>query len=371
MLAAVVSSVSADALFVPGQYATINEAIKNASDGDIIEVEPGVYTENLVVSNKNIAIRGSQILGPTVIDGSSPVNDCGSCILVLGGSLVIDHLVLRNGSGCPVFGITRGGGIYAEFATVEVINSVIEDCVLETEPFGSTTWGGGVCSYFGSLTIEGSTIRNNVVDGEGGGVWCTQSTLLVANSRITDNTAALGGGFLVAGGEASIDISSIHGNTALENGGGVFVGDEADVQIFDTRFDSNVAPNGAGVWTNVVNGSIVDSFFSNNVSGPGGATVRLDDLTLLGGDYLIGGNTFCGSTGSDINGEWVEGDPNVFLETCSPTGDLDGDGIVGGSDLTILLGDWGTDGRSSGADLDFDGLVDGADLTMLLGNWSN
>ena len=169
ILAAVGSSSFADALFVPGQYSTINEAIKNATDGDIIEVESGVYTENLVVQNKNIAIRGSQTLGPTIIDGSEPVNDCGSCILVTGGSLVIDHLVLRNGTGCPVFGITRGGGIYAEFASVEVINSVIEDCMLETEPFGSTTWGGGICSYFGSLTIEGSTIRNNVIDGEGGG----------------------------------------------------------------------------------------------------------------------------------------------------------------------------------------------------------
>ncbi len=48
-------------------------------------------------------------------------------------------------------------------------------------------------------------------------------------------------------------------------------------------------------------------------------------------------------------------------------GDLNGDGIVNGADLAILLGAWG--GRGP-ADLNGDGIVDGADLAILLGNWS-
>ncbi len=48
-------------------------------------------------------------------------------------------------------------------------------------------------------------------------------------------------------------------------------------------------------------------------------------------------------------------------------GDLNGDGIVDGADLTILLGAWGTDDPV--ADLNEDGLVDGADLTLMLGAW--
>ena len=47
--------------------------------------------------------------------------------------------------------------------------------------------------------------------------------------------------------------------------------------------------------------------------------------------------------------------------------DLNGDGIVNGADLTILLGDWG----GSAADLNGDGTVDGADLTVLLGSWGD
>ena len=50
------------------------------------------------------------------------------------------------------------------------------------------------------------------------------------------------------------------------------------------------------------------------------------------------------------------------------TPDLNGDGVVNGSDLTILLAAWGS--VSSPADLDGDGIVGGADLTILLAAWS-
>lgn len=45
--------------------------------------------------------------------------------------------------------------------------------------------------------------------------------------------------------------------------------------------------------------------------------------------------------------------------------DLDGDGSVAGSDLGVLLGDWG----GSTADIDGDGTVAGSDLGIMLGAW--
>lgn len=47
-------------------------------------------------------------------------------------------------------------------------------------------------------------------------------------------------------------------------------------------------------------------------------------------------------------------------------GDLDGDGVVGPVDLSILLGAWGSSGPG---DLSGDGIVGAADLTLLLGAW--
>ncbi len=46
--------------------------------------------------------------------------------------------------------------------------------------------------------------------------------------------------------------------------------------------------------------------------------------------------------------------------------DLNGDGVVGGEDLSIVLSQWGGDGT---ADFDDDGVVGGADLAYLLSNW--
>ena len=48
-------------------------------------------------------------------------------------------------------------------------------------------------------------------------------------------------------------------------------------------------------------------------------------------------------------------------------GDYDGDGTVGGADLSQLLGAW----NSANAELDLsgDGFIDGADLTIILASW--
>ena len=50
-----------------------------------------------------------------------------------------------------------------------------------------------------------------------------------------------------------------------------------------------------------------------------------------------------------------------------PPGDLDGDGVVGGADLGLLLAAWGS--ADPEADLDGSGTVDGSDLGLMLASW--
>jgi hypothetical protein len=52
----------------------------------------------------------------------------------------------------------------------------------------------------------------------------------------------------------------------------------------------------------------------------------------------------------------------------SCSSDLNGDGVVDGGDLAVILGGWGIVGPSS-ADLNGDLLVDGNDLALMLGSW--
>jgi len=56
----------------------IQEAIDEANSGDIIEVSPGIYYENLLFANKNITIRSTDpsdndIVTATIIDGDNEV----------------------------------------------------------------------------------------------------------------------------------------------------------------------------------------------------------------------------------------------------------------------------------------------------------
>jgi hypothetical protein len=55
--------------------------------------------------------------------------------------------------------------------------------------------------------------------------------------------------------------------------------------------------------------------------------------------------------------------------SCGLFGDLNGDGVVNGADLGLLLGQFGAQQPSTG-DLNFDGQVTGADLGLLLGAWT-
>ena len=55
--------------------------------------------------------------------------------------------------------------------------------------------------------------------------------------------------------------------------------------------------------------------------------------------------------------------------TVAMAADLNGDGVVDGVDLALLLGAWGTDEPE--LDLVIDGVIDGADLAVLLGAWTS
>ena len=51
-------------------------------------------------------------------------------------------------------------------------------------------------------------------------------------------------------------------------------------------------------------------------------------------------------------------------------GDVNGDGLVGGQDLSTVLSNWGKSGMASNqGDLSGDGLVSGVDYAEILANW--
>jgi hypothetical protein len=102
---------------------------------------------------------------------------------------------------------------------------------------------------------------------------------------------------------------------------------------------------------------------------------RIVDHPEIGDTTFLHIATGINSAGQIVGtfGGFASGEPlspgRVFVLTPVPAAnpaDLNGDGVVDGADLGLLLGAWGT----AEADLNGDGATDGADLGILLAAWS-
>lgn len=108
------------------------------------------------------------------------------------------------------------------------------------------------------------------------------------------------------------------------------------------------------------------------------ATVAPESVALEPGATLDVAAAFDGQGLPPKSSEWLliarrdDGAAAWATATIVPIGgespDLDGDGIVNGADLAVLLSAYGSPGPG---DLDGNGTVDGADLSVLLAAWSN
>ncbi|MBL9150013.1 MAG: hypothetical protein JNM94_15100 [Phycisphaerae bacterium] len=72
--------------------------------------------------------------------------------------------------------------------------------------------------------------------------------------------------------------------------------------------------------------------------------------------------------GASGGGASTAGQPGTIGFFSDRFGDANGDCMVDGADLAILLGSWGSC-EGCPVDLNDDGVVDGADLAILLGAW--
>jgi hypothetical protein len=109
-----------------------------------------------------------------------------------------------------------------------------------------------------------------------------------------------------------------------------------------------------------------------------GAGLLLDtfaDVLRLYSPGSVGPGTIVGTNASSSGGSAEQARliaiGGTINGTLPVTGDLDGDGHVGASDLAILLGAWGAcvDCMNCPADLDGDCTVSAPDLSIMLGRW--
>lgn len=160
---------------------------------------------------------------------------------------------------------------------------------------------------------------------------------------------------------------TVVGESAAPDSGVVFI----DVPIHNAGWDVNQSALDLDSVSGLANGFFVWDGLGSQVEG-GVGLLRFGFQTDGTEDGVYAVDLVVRTTDEDVPGESTH-EVTLRLEVTigdtGPLGDLNGDGIVNGADLGLLLGSWGVCGGCP-ADLNGDGIVNGADLGLMLGAWT-
>jgi len=219
---------SAETRLVPSNYVTIQYAINQSDNGDVIIVDPGVYLENVNFLGKNITVTSTDpdnpdIVATTIIDGYR----AGSVITFNSGEgpeAVLTGFTITGGFGTKnnlISGeeyIYWGAGIYCAYASPTITKNVISgNTGLQiTEGQNPETWrlgyGGGISCFESDAIIHCNTIKNNIAFA-GAGIMTYLGDPTISNNLIYNNSGYVGGG-LVLLASGNVINNTIVGNDA-------------------------------------------------------------------------------------------------------------------------------------------------------------
>lgn len=340
-------------LQVPSEYSSIQAAIDSATDGDVVLVSPGVYTENIHFTGLGITV--ASVAGPdeTVIEAA-----VADSVVVFDQwetrATVLDGFTVRGGTGrCLNTGNENGiigGGVLIWQSSPTIMNCVITGNITEAE--GCLTWGFGagvaVVGYQVAPLIEGNTIEFNVVSGDvahgggvyvgrdtqpeirgnligrnatdlasnepfGGGIYCfSDSEATISNNVIERNVAARGGGVSAFNCRGLIANNQLRSNQASVVGGGIRLSSTKFLEVRYNEITDNVAGRGGGFFADARSGTptvIRDNIVTDNAASMSGGGVSLTGSmyahrnTILRNDAPLGGGLEADPVGRDLQVE--------------------------------------------------------------------
>lgn len=268
-------------------FITITAAIAGSASGDEIVIQPGLYPENLLISNKDLTLRSAGGGGVTVFG-----QGLDKCLRTSGASTDVDvfGITFTNGSS-P----SSGGGVSIEGGS----RANLTDCIIEN----STGPVGGGLYMSGGGTITNTIIRNNTATGNGGGVYLNSTShKSFVGCTFEGNTGVEGGGLAYAtiGDIADFTDCSFVSNTATNRGGAIAVLGGASfglVDVADCVFTMNHADNAGGaVWVSDADVfRALNSVFDHNTAMNIGGVMRNEQFfeaincTFVGNDVIAAG----------------------------------------------------------------------------------
>ena len=316
----------AETRLVPSHYATIQQAIHDSGDGDMVVVEPGTYVETINFTGKNIVVTSAdpdnpEIVAATIVDGDGR----GSVVTFENGETheaVLTGFTVTGGYGTvnPLFGERRvwvwGAGIYCDSASPTIKGNVI-------------------ANNNGPVSIEGNQV---IAGGYGGAIGCIESDAIITQNVIRDNSAYAGAGIMTwLGAEPTfagptISNNLIYNNSAYVGGGAVLLygGRLTNNTIVGNDASPLLATGAAGIGGNIYTESdpgfppsqIMNNIVCNAQSGGGIFSAGLrEDLRAFfndvwhnaGGNYGVQ-NPYTGETRFDGPVDRTGTDGNISQE---------------------------------------------------------
>ena len=203
-----------------GDYPTIQAAVNDSNNGDIIILQPSTYTgsgnRNIDSNGKSITVQSTDPCNPAIV--AATVIDCQRMgrgfVFIKGESSLLAGFTIINGIAMPFPLDEYGDAIYSNNSSPTIYNCVIKKCGYYSYDYGASETI--VCDY-SSIKLLGCTISENgyaidCVDSNAEITGCTiskncrgvafggssyppypiENTVKITDSTITDNNSAMG-----------------------------------------------------------------------------------------------------------------------------------------------------------------------------------
>ncbi|MGB5050165.1 MAG: right-handed parallel beta-helix repeat-containing protein, partial [Caldilineaceae bacterium] len=226
----------------------------------------------------------------TVLQGNRASNGEGQGLFLLGTTAILTGTTVQNHTG-------NTHAIYAQDSVLRLASGskLLNNSLLVGD-------GGAIYASGGGVEMDGVTASgNSAVTGNGGVIFLVTSTLTIANSSLTQNTAEINGGAVyILSGTVAANEATLSQNTAQYNGGALFA-DNTGLSITGGGMSSNQAIKGVGGGLVVLTGTLSltgATFSSNKALYSGGAIYGVRSPLTIDGGILENNESEDGSGGA-------------------------------------------------------------------------